>query len=112
MALIVKTNIATDLKQEIQKAIAEKKIDTWLIDDDGDFTHSPEQWFCKAWMRLVDIDEEKILKFGIIGNKQVRMTKSLYAIYHGRFAEMLLSHFDEEIDSIEITSNKTEFDYF
>lgn len=112
MALIVKTNIANDLKQEIQKAIAEKEIDTWLIDDDGDFTHSPEQWFCKAWMRLLDIDEEKILKFGIIGNKQVRMTKSLYAIYHGRFAEMLLSRFDEEIDSIEITSNKTEFDYF
>mgnify|MGYP000431422721 CR=1 FL=1 len=36
---------------------------------------------------------------------QVRASaKSVYAAYHGRFAEMLLSHFDSKIDRIEISS--------
>ena len=113
MAVIVKTENPKVLLQKIHKAIDENKIDTWIIDNDGDFTHVPEQWNCKAWMHKADIaSDNDELVFGIVGNKQVKMTKLLYAVYHGRFAEMLLSHFDTEIESINITSNKTEYDYF
>ena len=110
MALIVKTDNPSDLIAKIKNEINEGSIDTWEIDDDGDFTHSPEQWRNQAWMH--QNKENKEIVFGIIGNKQVTMTKSLYAIYHGHFAEMLLAHFDDIIHDIKITSGKTKFDYF
>lgn len=112
MALIVKTDNPDELLRKIKKEIQNENIDTWLIDEDGDFTHAPEQWNCKAWMRKVSDSGEDSLIFGIVGNKQEKMTKSLYAVYHGRFSEMLLSHFDDEIDGIEITAGKTVYDLF
>ena len=113
MALIVKTENPKALLQKIYKAIEENTIDTWIFDSDGDFTHVPEQWNCKAWMHLADnTSNDDELIFGIVGNKEKQMTKSLYAVYHGRFSEMLLSHFDTEISEIKITSEKTKYDYF
>ena len=113
MAVIVITEKPDALLQKIHKAIEENTIDTWIIDSDGDFTHIPEQWNCKAWMHLADTDSnDNKLVFGIVGNKKVQMTKSLYAVYHGRFSEMLLSHFDTEISEIKITSKRTKYDFF
>ena len=112
MALIVRTNNPDELLKKIKKEIQSENIDTWLIDEDGDFTHTPEQWNCKAWMHKSHDSEENKLIFGIVGNKYVKMTKSLYAVYHGRFSEMLLSHFDDVIDKIEITAGKTVYDLF
>ena len=62
-------------------------------------------------MKISNSEKDSLI-FGIVGNKQVKMTKSLYAVYHGRFSEMLLSHFDDEIDEIEITAGKTAYDLF
>lgn len=114
MALIVNTSSPNELQKELTEKIINSKIDTWEFDEDGDFTHSPEQWRYKAWIHepVYSKKNKNQLIFGIIGNKEVTMTKSLYAVYHGRFAEMLLSHFDEIIDNIEITAEKTEYDYF
>ena len=40
----------------------------------------------------------------------MKMKKDIYAIYHGRFSEMLLAHFD---NSIKISSiDLTKYDYF
>lgn len=117
MAVIVEIRNPNDFEEKIKRKIDSGLIETWTIDDDGDYTHTPAQWVCKAWMHLFkmsdisDCDKNKLV-FGIIGNKQVQMTKSLYAVYHGRFAEMLLAHFDDEIDKIVITSNKTDEDFF
>lgn len=33
-----------------------------------------------------------------------------YAIYHGRFVEMLLAHFDHQCDSIDVSSLGTKYD--
>lgn len=112
MALIVKTKNPNELLKKIRNEIQNENIDTWLVDDDGDFTHTPEQWNCKAWMHKISNSSEDSLIFGIVGNKQEKMTKSLYAVYHGRFSEMLLSHFDDEIEEIEITAGKTAYDLF
>lgn len=119
MALIVTKmeNNSSDLYTNIKQKIEENEIDTWTIDDDGDFTHSTEQWNCKAWMyqyepKSGDDIQPNQLVFGIIGNKQIKMTKYLYALYHGRFSEMLLAHFDDEITEIQITSQKTKYDLF
>ena len=41
------------------------------------------------------------------------MSKVIYAVYHGRFAEMLLTYFDEEIETVEISSlAEVDVDFF
>ena len=114
VAIKVFTSSVDKLRDELNKKIEDGDIETWEVDQDGDFTHSREQWRCKAWIHkpVIPNNEDNQLIFGLVGNKQVSMTKALYAVYHGRFSEMLLSHFDDIIEKIEITSQKTEYDYF
>ena len=108
MALIIKSNSPQELLSKIKKAIDSKSIVTWSYDSEGDFTHSPEQWKTKAWLSPKFVNDK--LQFGLIGNKNENTTKLVYALYHGRFAEMLLTHFDKDIDGIEITSMPTSID--
>lgn len=108
MSLIVKTKNAKELLDEIKKAIDAKRIETWSYDSSGDFTHTPEQWKTKAWLRPQLGNDE--VKFGFLGNTTIITTKMIYAVYHGRFAEMILSHFDEKIISIETSAMPTSID--
>jgi hypothetical protein len=80
------------LLNEIKAAIRAGTVQTWLMDGDGDFTHSPEQWKNKAWFRPIGQDDRLTLR--IIGRKTGKMSKEIYGVYHGRFVEMLLAHFD------------------
>jgi hypothetical protein len=41
-----------------------------------------------------------VLTFGLLGLKGVVMKKYIYGIYHGRFSEMLLTHFDDRFTTI------------
>jgi hypothetical protein len=34
------------------------------------------------------------------------MTKTIYGVYHGRFIEMLLTHFDNEFSAASATAQK------
>lgn len=108
MAVIVKTNNPQGLLSEIKKAIDSKSIQTWSYDSDGDFTHSPEQWQYKGWMRPKIYPNE--LHFGFLGHKDVNTTKLIYAVYHGRFAEMLLNHFDDKFSNVQATAMPTSLD--
>lgn len=108
MALHIKLNgttkmsdILTDIRQKIDDCI----IRTWDYDDDGDFTQKNTQWANDAWMTVYD-ENQGVVKVGIIGKLEEKMSKQLYAIYHGRFAEMLLAYYDESMMQIEITSMK------
>jgi len=100
MALIIKTNDPSGLLSAIKKAIDDKKIDTWSYDDDNDFSHV-QQWQGKAWLR------PKLntgsLQFGILGQDNIPLTRVLYAVYNGRFSEMLVSHFPNLISEIIIS---------
>lgn len=108
MALIVKTANPQGLLSDIKKAIDTKSIQTWQYDSDGDFTHTPEQWKYKAWMRPTIYLGE--VHFGFIGHKTVNTTKLIYALYHGRFAEMLLNHFDDKFSNVQATAMPTAVD--
>ena len=44
------------------------------------------------------------LCFYILGIKDKPMTKSLYGVYHGRFIEMLLGHFDQDFGNVSATA--------
>jgi hypothetical protein len=110
MAIIIKTEKPSTLLASIKKAIDVQEIDTWSYDSDGDFTHVPEQWKNKAWLRPeLRIGE---LRFGILGQKETPLPKYIYGVYHGRFIEMLLNHFDNDFTSAFATAQKETPDNF
>ncbi len=105
MALHIKARIKSEiLFNRLIEKIRKGEIDTWTVDVEVDFTHKPIQWFERAWLRRSSTTTDCDLVFGIVGRKDESMSKVVYAVYHGRFAEMLLTHFDEEIESISISS--------
>lgn len=92
--------------KNLQRFISNGSSSTWCVDSEGDFTHTPQQWRNRAWFRLrKDLSpRSRTVCFGIISSKTYRFTKEIYAIYHGRFAEMLLAHFDDDIANISLSS--------
>ena len=110
MAIIVKTENPEGLLVEIKRVIDQKDTDLWSYDASGDFSHTPEKWINRAWLRPEVGDGE--LKFGILGTKDICMTASLYSAYHARFIEMLLTHLDKYFTTAAATAKKTAPDYF
>lgn len=102
MAIIVKTPSPNKLLADIKAAVERKEVDTWQYDADGDFTHSPEQWARKAWLR--PRIENGDLIFTILPRKDTPVSKIVYGVYHGRFIEMLLNHFDTAFSQTEATA--------
>jgi len=98
------TSGPTELLVAIRKAISDGTVATWDSTPQGSITHTAAsgQWKNKAWFRGVVGDDGII--FNIIRPKGSNVSSEVYAIYHGRLAEMLLAHFDASIESIEITS--------
>jgi hypothetical protein len=87
----------------IKEAIDGEKVATWKCDSDGDFTHNAEQWNRRAWFRP-KVEKGRCLIFSILPPKNTKITRSIYGIYHGRFVEMLLVHFDSEIERVSVSS--------
>ena len=110
MAIIVKTENPNGLLNELKRVIDQKVVDLWSYDSSGDFSHTPERWINRAWLRP-EVGEGE-LRFGILGTKDVGMTASLYSAYHGYFIEMLLTYCDEYFVSAAATAKKTAPDYF
>ena len=108
MAIFVTTNTPGMLVENIKKKIDEHKIDTWSVDSDNDFTHNVDQWRNRAWIRYA-IESGRVV-FYVICRKDANMTIVEYAVYHGRFVEMLLTHFDNECNAIEVTPLATSYD--
>ncbi len=98
MAISVYTSKPKTLLRKIKAAINDSKIETWEYDSDGDFTHTPDQWWEKAWFR--PFVNSGLLRFNLVGLDNTRMTKSTYGIYHGRFIEILLTHFRSDFVTI------------
>lgn len=96
MALVFFTKYPNSLLADFKKKIDEDHIVTWSYDEDGDFTHTPDQWVGRAWLRpLVDA---KSLSFTIFPPRDQKLLKVVYAVYHGRFMESMLSHCDKGFD--------------
>lgn len=102
--LRIQTNNPHQLIERINHAISEGKNSSWGVDKDGDYFITITEWKGKAWMRPKFSDTEpQILRFGILEPKSEKLTKATYAIFHCRFAEMLLALFDTSIDSLDIS---------
>jgi len=109
MAVRVICNDPQGLLNEIKTSIRNRTIETWLVDSDGDFTHTPNQWQNQAWFRP-SVGQDR-LEFYILGNRAHVMSKVTYAVYHGRFIEMLLTHFDERITRASATAMPVSSDW-
>lgn len=117
MAIILKLRSpmsAQNLIGDIYNKIDNKEIKVWEYDIEGDFTHTSPQWNKQSWFRhkFPKEGDDWDLKFAIIGHKQKGMTKNLYGIYHGRFAEMLLTYYDQYIETFTITPHRDQDDCF
>ena len=83
--------LLTSLKEAIRKG----HISTWS-EENGYFTHTPSQWARKAWLRASVQNSE--LRFAIINSQGSYVTTEVYAVYHGRFIETMLAHFDKQFN--------------
>lgn len=101
MAIIVLTSTPKKLLASIRSHIDTGSIVTWSYDEQGDFTHDTNQWKNNAWLRPTTGPGE--LQFGIIASNKIPMTDHIYGVYHGRFVEMMLSHFGGDFDTITAT---------
>ncbi len=97
MAIHFKCPNPTQLLDAIKAEIKKSNIETWSVDSQGDFTHTPDQWNKKAWLRpRVAVGE---LIFNIVSSKTEKMTPLIYGVYHGRFTEMMLTHFGAQFST-------------
>ncbi|HRF09432.1 MAG TPA: hypothetical protein PL193_12440 [Xanthobacteraceae bacterium] len=90
------------LDKKIKAAFDDGVFSDWKLDSDGDFTFVSEEWENTAWMRP-KVLEDRIV-FNILGAKSKSMTREVYAVYHCRFVEMLLSHFDTDFIRVTVTA--------
>ncbi len=95
MAIVVTTSDPRLLLEAIKKGTKDRRIETWEYND-GYFTHSPAQWRAQAFFRPNITGEGLVLN--IIRPKDRNVSSEVYAVYHGRFIEMLLAHFDRMFD--------------
>lgn len=98
----IQTSAPQALLTAIKKAIDSNRVQTWTYDSDGDFTHSAPQWNHKAWLR--PFVQSGALSLSILPPNGTKLSKEVYAIYHGRFIEMVLAHFDTEFSSGSATA--------
>jgi hypothetical protein len=108
MAINFETSDSAKLLTTFKKLIDEKKVVTWSYDKDGDFTHAPEQWARKAWLRPVIFNGRLVMNF--LGNSSVVTSSALYGVYHGRFLESMLTHCDKLFSSGAATAMPTNSD--
>lgn len=109
MAIFVRVENPSMLVRKIKGYIDDGKITTWRYDQDGDFTHDADQWRFNAWIRPL-LQEDRVV-FGIICRNDRNLSVVDYAIYHGRFVEMLLTHFDKLCQGIEVSPLATNYDH-
>lgn len=108
MALHFETEDPAALLRKYKGAIDAGRIKTWSYDTDGDFTHIADQWNKTAWLRpKLALGE---LVFYILTPKDVSLSRTTYAIFHGRFIESMLRHCDQSFGKCYATALPEEGD--
>lgn len=93
MAVYFLTTQPKILLSDFKRKIDESVVVTWSYDQDGDFTHTADQWKYKAWLRP-KIESDRLV-FYLLKNSKQTLTPAIYGIYHGRFIESIVTHCDK-----------------
>jgi hypothetical protein len=104
LAINVNANAPQALLDAIYEAIDDGSIETWSYDEDGDFSHvtSDGQWEGQAWLHPEVATAALVLT--VVPPKGGAISQEAYAVYHGRFIEMLLAHFDDNFSKAVATA--------
>ncbi|MCQ2365793.1 MAG: hypothetical protein MJ056_01325 [Akkermansia sp.] len=107
MAILLQVDNPQTFLSTIYADINNASIDTWKYDNEGDFTHSAKQWFKKAWHRPEPINPRlhniynMCFKYVLFDGDAY--DHEIYGIYHGRFAEMLIRHYPNDVKALRLT---------
>lgn len=104
MSIRLLTETPNKLLSTFKKAIDDGHVDTWQYDSDGDFTHTPAQWKGLAWLRPSVVEKERLI-FKIIRPQGSTVPTEVYAVYHGRFIESMISHCKDLFTDARATPN-------
>lgn len=108
MAISFETTEPNKLLAAFKAAIDNKHVVTWSYDNDGDFTHTPDQWRGKAWLRPVILNGRLMMNF--IGRQSEVTTWEVYGVYHGRFAELMVIHCNSLFNEVRMPAHPTNSD--
>lgn len=98
----VKTADPSNLVKLIDDGIKKEEIQTWEIyfhEGVKYYTHTPLQWKKKAYLKP-EIEQGN-LKLHLVWPIKSDKEKAVSGVYHGRFAEMLCSHFPTKFYTIQ-----------
>ena len=98
------------LLQNLKKAARLQKISPWECDNEGDFTQARVKERRKAWLR--PSAGGNVLNFSFLGPQDVVLDQAAYAFYHGRFLEMLVTHFADQFAEASVTAQPDGSDRF
>ncbi|MBS1686725.1 MAG: hypothetical protein JSS76_18440 [Bacteroidetes bacterium] len=104
--LEIYTSNPSELLSAIKRDIKAGKIKTWNVFPDGDFFHSPDQWADQAFFKPVVKETFLELQHNFRPNHS-KPASEVYAVYHGRFAEMIFAHFLSKVSSIRMRDART-----
>ena len=90
MAAHLLTSNPSKLLETFKEAVKRGHIDTWSVDSQGDFTHTPPQWKNLAWFRPAVRPDRLVLR--IVKPQNGSVSWEVYGIYHGRIIESFLVH--------------------
>ena len=111
--ITIETDNPRELVNQINRAIRTGKTSLWDVDKDGDYFLQQVGWAGKGWMRPVTDDTApRMLRIVIIEPIGQKLLKSTYSVLHCRFAEMILTLFDTQIEKLSITPLLTEHDLY
>ena len=103
MAIFVTTTDPQGLIDGIKGAVDSKKVAGWRYDAEGDVTASAAPLENQAWFRPTTVPGAGVV-FTIIAVKEKAITTEAYAAYHGRFLEMMLTHFAPQFTTASVTA--------
>lgn len=113
MAIIIHTDDADLLLEKIYEAIDNKKAGKWVCTSDGRLTYGTLLWKNEAFFQPQIWVEEQQLRFGLIKRKDRKhISSKLYATFHTKLIELLLTQFDQDFRQISATAGRAEPDRF
>lgn len=107
MSVRALTSDAAGLLGKIKRLIDQGHVTTWQYDSDGDFTHTPSQWLNKGWLKPHKDSDRLRLNFVAPTSGASR---EVFAVYQGRFIEMLVKHVPDYFTDARATPNPDDND--
>lgn len=103
MAIYFTTNTPKKLLLTFKKIVGEGRVAEWTCDRDDDFTLTEAPWGRLAWLHPSVVEKERLI-LNIIRAQNASISDEVYAIYHGKFVQAMLTHCKNQFASANATA--------